>query len=108
MKGKKRIIPNLGGNEFLAVLVIQNKVVNLYLLKKKHVHKHMQWKTTLNRYSGSFYFSFVYKFTPGCKKKKCFKMKENKKYIKAEKLVEKQQFNILNVGKIQPKAWQYL
>lgn len=25
-------------------------------------------------------------------------MKENKKYIKAEKLVEKQQFNILNVG----------
>ena len=30
----------------------------------------------------------------------CFKMKENKKYIKAEKLVEKQQFNILNVGKI--------
>lgn len=32
---KKRIIPNLGGNEFLAVLVIQNKVVNLYLLKKK-------------------------------------------------------------------------
>ena len=42
------------------------------------------------------------------KKKKCFKMKENKKYIKAEKLVEKQQFNILNVGKIQPKAWQYL
>ena len=33
---KKRIIPNLGGNEFLAVLVIQNKVVNLYLLKKKN------------------------------------------------------------------------
>ena len=31
-------------------------------------------------------------------------MKENKKYIKAEKLVEKQQFNILNVGKIWPKA----
>ena len=35
-------------------------------------------------------------------------MKENKKYIKAEKQVEKQQFNILNVGKIWPKAWQHL
>lgn len=59
---KKKIIPSLGGNEFLTVLVIQNKVVNLYLLKeKKNVHKHMQWKTTLNLYSGSTYFSFVYK-----------------------------------------------
>lgn len=57
---KKRIIPNLGRNEFLAVLVIQNKVVNLYLLKKK-IHKHMQCKTILNHYSGSIYFSFVYK-----------------------------------------------
>ena len=53
---KKRIIPSLGGNEFLAVLVIQNKVVNLYLSKeKKNVHKHMQWKTTLNSYSGSIF-----------------------------------------------------
>ena len=71
----------------------------------------MQCKTTLNHYSGSIYFSFVYKLynlPQVVKKKKCFKMKENKKYITAEKLVEKQQFNILNVGKIWPKAWQYL
>lgn len=40
---KNGVITHLGENELLAVLVIQNKAVNLYpLLEKKNVHKHMQ------------------------------------------------------------------